>query len=103
MNELSQLSGPLLWALIALLIVQVTLEVYAIVDILRRPEDQIVGGKKVWWIVLVVFVNLIGAVIYLVAGRKPVELAESSAPRPGTGAAADAVDALYGHEAGENQ
>jgi len=102
MNELTQLPGPLLWAVIALVIVQISLEVYAIVDIIRRPDEQIVG-KKVWWILLVLFVNLIGAIIYLVAGRKPVQLAESSAPRPTQDAAADAVDALYGREAGEGR
>lgn len=102
MNELSQLPAPVLWALIVVAIAQVTLEVYAIVDIVRRPAAQIVG-KKVWWVLLVVFVNLIGAVIYLVAGRKPAELQETSAPRPTKDAAADAVDALYGNEAGESR
>lgn len=102
MNELSQLPAPVLWAIIAVAIAQVSLEVYAIVDIVRRPASQIVG-KKVWWVLLVVFVNLIGAVIYLVAGRKPAELLETSVPRPTKDAAADAVDALYGNEAGESR
>ncbi len=88
---------PILLVVLALLVVvQIGLEVWAIVDIVRRPKEQIVGENKVLWIALVVFVNLIGAIVYLVVGRKPAPVTDvPAAPVSGT-AAQNAIDSLYG-------
>ncbi len=96
MNEITSLPGPLLVAIILFGIVQIAVEVYAIVDIIRRPADRIVGDKKIWWLLLVLFVNLIGAVIYLVAGRKPVQVDVARPLEPVADVARTAVDSLYG-------
>lgn len=96
MEEITALPTPVLIALIVLSVVQVGVEVYAIIDIIRRPSDRIVGEKKWIWVVLVLFVNLIGAIIYLVVGRKPAEIALAQPSKATPDVARDAVDTLYG-------
>ena len=63
------------------MIVQVGLLVLAIVDLLR--DDRAVrGGSKGVWAVIIVFVSLIGPILYFLVGRAdgPVE---PQAPGPG--------------------
>ena len=48
-------------------LVILVLDIVAIVDIVKSPKDT---GKKILWILLVVFLPLIGMVIYFLAGRK---------------------------------
>ena len=52
--------------LIPILIIQVALVVYALVDLLRRPTTR---GPKWLWVMVILFFNLIGPIIYLVVGR----------------------------------
>ncbi len=49
-------------------IVQVSLLIAALVDIRRRPAEQI-RGRKAWW-ALAAFVNFIGPISYFLFGRK---------------------------------
>lgn len=49
-------------------IVQVSLLVAALVDLRRRPAEQI-RGRKLWW-VMAAFVNYIGPISYFLFGRK---------------------------------
>ncbi len=53
--------------LIPLLILQVVLLVVALVDLVKR--ERVRGGNKVIWGVVIVLVNIIGPVVYLLAGR----------------------------------
>lgn len=53
--------------LIPLLIVEIALLVIALVDLVKR--ERVRGGNKVIWALVIVLVNLIGPIIYLVAGR----------------------------------
>jgi hypothetical protein len=57
------------FSLIGLL--QVALLVAALIDIRRRPAEQIKGSKKLW--TLVAFINFVGPITYFVFGRKKVE------------------------------
>jgi hypothetical protein len=50
---------------------QLTLLVAALLDIRRRPAEQIRGTKRVW--ALLAFVNFIGPISYFLFGRKSVE------------------------------
>jgi hypothetical protein len=50
-------------------IVQVVLCIAALVDIRRRPAEQIKGSKRLW-VVVSVFVNTIGPLAYFAFGRK---------------------------------
>lgn len=49
-------------------LVQVALLGAALVDIRRRPAEQIKGSKKLW--TLVAFINFVGPITYFVIGRK---------------------------------
>ena len=84
-------------AIILLLVaVQLATQVYALVDLARR--DEVFGGRKWVWALIIVLGNLLGAIGYLVGGRMAaaVDVAGSSASTSGGDAARRAVDALYG-------
>ncbi len=64
-GELEQLR-QLIPLLIPLLIVELGLMVAAIVDLARREQTR---GPKWVWLLVIIFISLIGPVIYFVAGR----------------------------------
>jgi len=57
----------LLPLLIPLFLIQLGLMIAALVDLLKREKTK---GPKWLWIIIVVFVNLIGPIIYFVIGRE---------------------------------
>jgi hypothetical protein len=60
---------PLLPFLIPVLIIQLGLMVAALLDLARREQTR---GPKWMWVVIIVFVNLIGPIIYFLLGREDV-------------------------------
>lgn len=56
-------------ALLPIIIIQICLLVYALVDIVK-PERQVKGGNKTVWILIIALVNLIGPILYLTIGRE---------------------------------
>lgn len=116
-SELLDLPGWLLAALGVLVVVQLVVEVYALVRLLRTPDEQLLFGKKWPWVLIILLVNLVGAIVFLVAGRQPAPavdpLARGEAGAPGgtspgapavtdrAGAAERATDVLYGGKDGE--
>jgi hypothetical protein len=54
--------------LIPLLIIQIVLMVIALVDLVKR--DRVRGENKVVWALVIVLINVIGPIVYLVAGRQ---------------------------------
>ena len=50
-----------------LIVLAIVLLVVALVDLAKRKH--VTGGKKIIW-ALVIFIQIIGPVIYLIAGRK---------------------------------
>ena len=80
-HGLEGLTPQVLLLIVPLVIVQVGLLVLAIVDLLR--DDRAVrGGSKGVWAVIIVFVSMIGPILYFLVGREdgPVE---PQAPGPG--------------------
>jgi branched-subunit amino acid transport protein AzlD len=67
MNDLSVL-GQMLPFLIPVLIIEIILIVICLRDLIRRKE--VLGGNKLLWVIVIVFVQIIGAVLYLTIGRK---------------------------------
>ena len=53
--------------LIPVLLIQLGLMIAALVDLLRREQTR---GPKWAWILVILFVNMIGPIIYFIAGRK---------------------------------
>jgi hypothetical protein len=56
------------WALIApLIVLQVILAVFALVNCMKQEETN---GPKWLWVLIILFVNLVGPILYFVIGRK---------------------------------
>lgn len=53
--------------LIPLLILQLVLMTVALIDLARRPKTR---GPKWVWVLVVIFINTIGPIIYFVLGRE---------------------------------
>jgi len=53
--------------LIPILILQLALMVFALVDLVRRERTK---GPKWLWALIIVFVNLIGPILYFIVGRE---------------------------------
>jgi len=88
------------WGLAALgvlVVLEITLDVVALVDLYRRPVDQVVFANKWIWLAIVLLVNTVGAIIYLLVARKPPVLTDDAAPPASTSVRTDNVaDTLYG-------
>ena len=63
MNELRELL-PLL---VPLFLVQLALIVFALLDLAKRPSTR---GPKWMWVLIILFVNFIGPIVYFVVGRE---------------------------------
>ena len=61
--------GQILLLLSPLILIQLGLMVVALID-LERDERRVRGGNKLVWALVIVFVNIIGPIVYFVAGRE---------------------------------
>ena len=59
---------PIVLLLIPLVLIEIALLVFALVDLVRRKKVR--GGNKWVWGVVIVAVNVIGPIIYFVVGRE---------------------------------
>lgn len=64
LNELITQYLPLL---VPILIIQLALMIAALLDMRKQRSTR---GPKWLWVVIVVFINVIGPIIYFVAGRE---------------------------------
>lgn len=55
--------------LIPLIVIQLALLVVALYDI-TRPGRRVKGDNKVVWVVIIVFVQMLGPILYFLAGRE---------------------------------
>lgn len=51
-----------------IIVIQLGLMVWALVDLERRARVR--GGNKIVWALIVIFVNIIGPVLYFLVGRE---------------------------------
>ncbi len=63
----NELFKQLLPFLIPLILLQLGLMIYCLVDVARRERTK---GPKWMWILIIIFVNLFGSIIYLIVGRQ---------------------------------
>lgn len=66
MNEISQLKEYLPF-LIPIIILELALAITALVHVLKHPNYKF--GNKVLWIIIVLFIQIIGPVVYFLFGR----------------------------------
>jgi hypothetical protein len=70
LGRMAELKTEQILALLApIIIIQFGLMVAALVD-LERGERRVRGGSKLVWALVIVFVNIVGPIIYFVAGRE---------------------------------
>jgi hypothetical protein len=95
------------WVLIVggvLAVAQISFEIWALVDMLRRPADQLaLGGRKWLWAIIILFVNWLGAILYFAVGRKAALADEGAVQAPSAEIASSAVDSLYGTPRGGDE
>ena len=66
MDIFDEIKDMLPW-LIPLIIIERGLMIFALVDLIRR--EKVRGDSKVVWALIIIFINLIGPIVYLVGGR----------------------------------
>ncbi|MDB5079130.1 MAG: hypothetical protein JWP00_1054 [Chloroflexi bacterium] len=59
----------LLLALSPLILISVGLQIFALIDLVRRESYRVQGGKKWVWALVIILGNTLGSIVYLVAGR----------------------------------
>lgn len=68
MNDIYDVLEVVNWNLILpVLIVQLILMTIAFIDCMRQEETK---GPKWMWILIIIFANIIGPILYFVIGRK---------------------------------
>jgi hypothetical protein len=55
--------------LLPILLIQAGLMLFALID-LERDERRVRGGNKIVWALIIVFLNVIGPIVYLTVGRE---------------------------------
>jgi hypothetical protein len=63
------LTTSLLLILLPLVLIELGLLVFSLIDLLK-PERRVVGDNKLLWALVIVLVGTIGPIVYLLAGRK---------------------------------
>jgi len=63
------LDSTILLLLIPVVVIQLGLLVWGLYD-LTRPERRVKGDSKVVWALIIIFVNLIGPILYFLVGRE---------------------------------
>ena len=53
--------------LIPIIVLQLGLLVFALIDLARRPKAN---GPKWLWVIIIVFINIIGPIAYFLVGRQ---------------------------------
>ena len=61
--------GGFLLILVPILVIQLGLIITALYD-LTRPARRVKGDSKVVWALIIIFVNLIGPILYFLVGRE---------------------------------
>lgn len=101
---LNEIPSGLIAPLAVLVVVQVSLAIFALITLFRTPDERLIFGKKWPWVLIILFINVVGAIVFLAAGRKPEAatdpLAGETAAAPQSDRASRAADVLYGKKDG---
>jgi len=95
----SELPAAVRAGIVAFGIVQIAVEVVALVVLAKTPAQRVRFGKKWPWALVILLVNLVGAVVFLAAGRLPaMEAGGDGSPAASGESMARAVEVLYGRQ-----
>lgn len=62
-------------------LVSLVLFIFCLIDLIQTPEDEVRHLRKMHWILLIIFLPMVGSIAWLVAGR-PQRSGQSSGPYP---------------------
>jgi len=94
--SLEDLGTTTLVAIGILVVVQLTLVVLALVSLVRRPASA-VRGPKWLWVLIIVFGELVGPIVYFAVARAPEQVDVGRTEASTTPKQAESVaDVLYG-------
>ena len=68
-REPVNIDSTLLLLIIPILVIQLGLLIWGIYD-LTRPERKVKGDSKIVWALVIIFINIIGPIIYFLFGRE---------------------------------
>lgn len=60
---------PLILLLLLLALIEIGLIIFSLYD-LTRSERRVRGDKKILWVIVILFFNLLGPLLYLTVGRE---------------------------------
>ena len=60
----------ILLLLLPIIVIELGLIVFALRDLLR-PERRVRGDSKLMWGLIIVFISLLGPILYFIVGREP--------------------------------
>lgn len=101
--EFLEVSTSVVWALAALVALQLAVQIWALVDLARRPAVRF-DAKWAWALLIIVFgSSFLGPILYAAIGRtvpQPADAVPGSAPMATGDRTRRAVDTLYGEDEG---
>jgi hypothetical protein len=65
-------------------LLEIGLLIFCLIEVIQTPADEIRGLAKVWWIILIIVLPVVGGIAWLVAGR-PVRQRDPNGWRMGSG------------------
>jgi hypothetical protein len=63
------LDSTILLLIVPIIVIQLGLLIWALYD-LTRPTRRVKGDSKVVWALIIIFINLIGPILYFLVGRE---------------------------------
>jgi hypothetical protein len=86
-------TGPVMAGLGVLLVIELGLMIWGVVDWSKRPAE-LIRGNRILWLLVILLLNIVGPILYLTVGRLP---AVSDVVTTGsTESMQAAADSLYG-------
>ena len=67
--QFSRIDSTLLFALIPLVLLDLGMVIFCIID-LYKPDRRVRGGNKLPWLLVILLVSTLGWIIYLLVGRE---------------------------------
>lgn len=98
-TDLTSLPTPALVALIVAIAMQFALQITALIRLARSPRNRVVFDRKWPWVLIILLANMVGAIVFLVAGRRPAAVDDSAAAhRTDDHSVRRTVQSLYGED-----
>lgn len=55
--------------IIPVLIIQIALMIFALIDLSKREKSEIRGENKLLWVLVIIFLSIIGPIVYFILGK----------------------------------